>query len=371
MIIAVFTHVVHTKSDKEYFGYGPYVKEMNLWFQNVSEVILVAPLQSGKPDKIDIAYQTPQLTFTAIPTLYFKSLKHFFKSIFLLPKMFFTIFRAMQKADHIHLRCPGNIGLLGCLVQIFFPKKKKSAKYAGNWDPNAKQPWSYRLQKYILSHTFLTKNMQVLVYGEWEHQSQNIKPFFTATYRESDKIEVPQRTFETIRFIFAGTLSAGKRPMYAVEIVQQLFRKGYPVQLDLYGEGTERALLENYIETNNLKNQVILHGNQNEITVRNAYQNVHFLLLPSKSEGWPKVVAEAMFWGCIPVATPVSCVSNMLENGQRGVLLTLNLQTDIEQIEVILHNQEKFNQMSQLAKNWSQFYTLDLFEKEIQKVISV
>ena len=36
----------------------------------------------------------------------------------------------------------------------------------------------------ILSNTFLTKNMQVLVYGEWEGSSKNVKSFFTATYSE-------------------------------------------------------------------------------------------------------------------------------------------------------------------------------------------
>ena len=70
------------------------------------------------------------------------------------------------------------MGLIGAIVNILFPNKQKTAKYAGNWDPKSKQPWSYRLQKWILSNTFLTKNMQVLVYGEWPNQTKNIKPFF-------------------------------------------------------------------------------------------------------------------------------------------------------------------------------------------------
>jgi hypothetical protein len=43
----------------------------------------------------------------------------------------------MRVADHIHLRCPSNIG---CWVACSnsFPKTPKSAKYAGNWDPKLK-----------------------------------------------------------------------------------------------------------------------------------------------------------------------------------------------------------------------------------------
>jgi len=81
----------------------------------------------------------------------------FFNSIKSIPLLIYNIlalFYAVFKADAIHLRCPGNVGLLGCIVQLFFPFKKKTAKYAGNWDPKSKQPWSYKLQKWILSNTF-------------------------------------------------------------------------------------------------------------------------------------------------------------------------------------------------------------------------
>src|SRR5690606_34200508 len=47
----------------------------------------------------------------------------------------------------------------------------------------------------------------------------------------------------------------------------------------------------------------------------------HFLILASKSEGWPKAVAEAMFFGCILIVTPVSCVPWMLNYGSRGILI--------------------------------------------------
>src|SRR5690606_10230208 len=111
---------------------------------------------------------------------------------------------------------------------------------------------------------------------------------------------------------------------------EELSKKGINVQLQILGEGTERHILEHYITENNLQDFVSLKGNQSKETVKSAYQNSHFLVLPSKSEGWPKVVGEAMFWGCLPVATEVSCVANMIEN--RGILLTMNLEKDIENI---------------------------------------
>jgi hypothetical protein len=66
------------------------------------------------------------------------------------------------------LRCPGTIGLLTCLIQVLFPKKSKTAKDAGNWDPKSKQPLSYQIQKWILTTAILTKNIKTLVNDGWK-----------------------------------------------------------------------------------------------------------------------------------------------------------------------------------------------------------
>ncbi|MEP7095679.1 MAG: glycosyltransferase, partial [Flavobacterium sp.] len=100
-----------------------------------------------------------------------------------------------------------------------------------------------------------------------------------------------------------------------------------------------------------------------------AYQKSHFVVLPSKSEGWPKAIAEGMFWGCIPVATKVSCVPFMLNYANRGILLEMNLEKDIDQLEEILGDENIFFTKSKLASNWSQKYTTDVFEDEIKKLL--
>ena len=286
----------------------------------------------------------------------------------------YIIFKAIQKADHIHLRCPGNIGLLAAVVQMFYPNKIKTAKYAGNWDPKSKQPWSYRLQKWILSNTFLTRNMQVLVYGKWENQSKNIKPFFTATYSEKEiqnsevRVQKLEKNSE-IKFLFVGTLSPGKQPLYALQFVHELIKKGYNATIDFYGDGIVRVDLEKYISSNGLEEKAILKGNQSKVEVEKAYKESHFLILPSKSEGWPKVVAEAMFWGCVPIATKISCVPYMLEYGKRGLVIEEDLDKDVSNIQYLIEDENKYQNMSQKAQNWSREYTLEKFETEIKKLL--
>ncbi len=370
MTFCIITHVIHSKKDKLYFAYSPYVNEMNSWIKHFDDVILVAPKENFEINPIHSSYQHTAINFIEINKFNLLTFSAFINSLFSIPKNCWHIFKAMQKADHIHLRCPGNVGLLACFVQILFPKKKKTTKYAGNWDPNSKQPLSYRIQKWILSNEFLTKNMQVLVYGDWQNQTKNIKSFFTATYYEIDKTNVFPRDFgNAIQFIFVGTLSTGKQPLYALQIIEKLIKNGRNANLSFYGEGIEKDNLQNYIAENNLEKFISLKGNINKEDLKIVYQNSHFLILPSKSEGWPKVIAEAMFWGCLPVATKVSCVPIMLDFGGRGVLLTENLTQDVSNLEQQIKDQTTYNLKVKLAIEWSRNYTIDKFESEIKKLI--
>jgi glycosyltransferase involved in cell wall biosynthesis len=381
MVFCIVTHVEHIEHDGSYYAYAPYVNEMNIWGANVNEIVLLAPQTKNTISPIHTFYRNPRISFNEIKEFNLVSVRGILKTFFAIPFNCWVIFWAMRSADHIHLRCPGNIGLLGCFIQVLFPNKKKTAKYAGNWDPKSKQPWTYRLQKWILSNAFLTRNMQVLVYGEWENQSKNIKPFFTATYFESDKRVFKVKSLaQTIHFIFVGTLVKGKNPLYVIQLIEELFKKGYSVHLDVYGEGVERAFLERYILDFNLEKVVELKGNQTKDFVKEGYQNSHFVILPSKSEGWPKAIAEGMFWGCVPIATPVSCVPFMLDFGNRGLLLKMprelgsnwrsNLDEDMQQLEALINNELEFVAKSQKAFNWSAKYTLDVFEEEIKKMIN-
>jgi len=347
----------------------PYVREMNLWIKNVDQVEIVAPLIKEPITTIDASYIHSNLKFNKISAIDFTSALKICRSLFLLPIIFGTIYRACRRADHIHLRCPGNIGLLGCFVQIFFPSKTKTAKYAGNWDPNAKQPSTYKLQRSILSNTSLTKNMSVLVYGNWEKQTNNIKSFFTASFHEKDKQQLTLRDYSAnLKFIFVGGLVPGKCPLFAIKIVEHLNAKDIPCFLDIYGEGPLFEELNRYLHDNNLRSKVVLKGNVTTDILKAALNSVHFSILASKSEGWPKAIAEAMFFGVVPIATAVSCVPDMLGHGQRGIIIEPELEKAVAKIMASIKS-ENLKQMSLNALTWAQEYTLESFESEVKKLL--
>lgn len=369
MKLLIITHTPHTKQENHYFAYGPYVREIQLWEKQVDEILVVAPLVETTPGAIDLPYQSQNITFYKVPAFSVTSIGNTLKTAIQIPGILSKLFKAMKKADHIHLRCPGNMGLLGCVVQILFPKKKKSAKYAGNWDPSAHQPLSYRFQKWILNNPLLTQNMQVMVYGKWANTSKNIQNFFTATYPESKRQNTVKAFNPPFQVLFVGGLTPGKNPLYAVQLIHHLNQKGICITLNLYGEGAERQAIQEYIDTHKLQSNIVLNGNQTGEVVEQAYKNSHFVILASRSEGWPKAIAEAMFWGCVPLATKVSCVPEMLANGERGVLLSKQLESDKEVLQALLKEPTKLQEMSQKAQNWSQQYTLEAFEEKIRGLV--
>jgi glycosyltransferase involved in cell wall biosynthesis len=345
------------------------VKEMNLWLNAGDKMIVVAPMKDNlEIDNIDLAYIYPYIEFIRIPEIEFTSIQKSIISFLKIPMVLIGILKGIILSNHIHLRCPGNIGLIGSFVQILFPWKIKTAKYAGNWDQNSPQPLTYKIQRWLLSNAKLTQNMQVLVYGEWKNQSKNIKPFFTASYWSKDIVPVREKDISgKLKLLFVGSLIPSKNPMLSAQIAKELIDFGKDIELYYYGEGSERKRLEDFILENNLSDSVFIHGNVNSNTLIDAYKDAHFLLFISKSEGWPKVVAESMFWGCVPITTAVSCVPWMLGDGERGYLVNENK----DEILAVIHyiSQKEYTEKSHDAANWSRNFTLDKFEAEIKKLV--
>lgn len=363
----VVTHVRHRKtSDGRLWAYGPYVREMDLWFRNVEQVRLVAPLVDGVPTAIECAYVRSDIEFVSVPAFNFTTMKNLVNACLTLPGIAAVIVAGMQWSDHIHLRCPGNMGLLGAALQILFPLKRKTAKYAGNWDWGSRQPLSYRVQQMLLRNTLLTQNMTALVYGAWPDRTRNILPFFTASFHDDEVEPISPRSLQgELRFIFVGSLTEGKRPLLAVKVVHRLREMGLPACIELLGEGPERWSIEQYTNTHGLASVVTARGNVDRETVKKSLKEAHFLFLLSSSEGWPKAVAEAMFFACLPISTPVSCVPQMLDHGRRGLLSPPNVDEVVDAVSRLSVQPEEYEQQCNAARKWASQFTLEAFEREV------
>ncbi|WP_425639513.1 glycosyltransferase family 4 protein [Algoriphagus yeomjeoni] len=367
----IITCVQHSKANGEYYAYGPYVREMNLWIEKEQSVKVIAPMsQSLIPDKIDMPYVHPAFTFSEVPAYHVQSKQAIIQALKDLPGIIREIYRAMKDAKHIHIRIPGNMGLLAMFIQVLFPQKPKTIKYAGNWDGQSKQPRTYKIQRFIANSTFLTKNAKVLVYGKWPDSTTNVLPFFTASYRENEKEPVNKPSLsDKIRLVFIGALYDGKNPEIGLKLSQLMKKEGLNFEFVYCGDGVMRAELEAQSRALGLQDYVVFKGNVNAETVKSILKQSHFLIFVSETEGWPKAVAEAMFWGCIPFTSRVSCVPQMVgEKRERGVLVSKDPQEIFEKLKTLLADIKELERMRADAISWARKYTLESFQTEIEEL---
>jgi len=282
MNFLILSHVHHVKKGGRFFAYGPYVREMNIWTKFFTSVTILAPLsQDREINPIEIAYEHNNIRFIPVKEINLTSWKGRFQTLVSLPGIIAKIISAMRSTDHIHLRCPGNMGLLGAILQYFFPSKNKTAKYAGNWDPESTQPYTYKLQKKLISNPGFAKKMKVLVYGEWPHQSQNIVPFFTFSYSENEPqigFREPLSSENKLQLLFVGALVYGKNPLMAAEVARILKAQNLNFKLTFCGEGDQMEPLRQFAKENNLTEEVELCGNLPSEALKEKYKTSHFLI---------------------------------------------------------------------------------------------
>jgi glycosyltransferase involved in cell wall biosynthesis len=90
------------------------------------------------------------------------------------------------------------------------------------------------------------------------------------------------------------------------------------VQLDIVGDGAERAALERIAAS--ASNTFTLHGRLDPCDVARRCQTADVLVLPSRGEGAPLVVMEAMASGLPVLATPVGGIPELIKHGNNGWL---------------------------------------------------
>jgi glycosyltransferase involved in cell wall biosynthesis len=87
--------------------------------------------------------------------------------------------------------------------------------------------------------------------------------------------------------------------------------------LTLYGNGPNREILEHLVATFKLQDRVSFAG---YVAVDKVWRENHILLMPSRYEGMPLTIVEAMFCGRPVVATDVGGNSELIEDGRTGFL---------------------------------------------------
>ena len=122
------------------------------------------------------------------------------------------------------------------------------------------------------------------------------------------------------------------------------------IKLIILGEGKERKNLEKLIDELDLKNQVLLCGVVDNPFIYMKYAN--FFILPSKSEGFPIVLLEALACGIPVIATNCETgPSEIIENEKNGLLIPVEDEEALkDKMEKLFYDNELYMKLKTNAR---------------------
>jgi glycosyltransferase involved in cell wall biosynthesis len=122
-----------------------------------------------------------------------------------------------------------------------------------------------------------------------------------------------------ILLLSVGRLVYQKAHEYLVAAMPAVLKENPNVKVGVCGDGVLRADLERQIQSLGLEKQINLLGMQADVTKYLAAADV--FVLPSRWEGLPIALLEAMSAGLPVIATRVEGVDEVVEEGMHGILV--------------------------------------------------
>jgi glycosyltransferase involved in cell wall biosynthesis len=122
-----------------------------------------------------------------------------------------------------------------------------------------------------------------------------------------------------LRILFVGDLIRVKGVDLIGPALSRLRDTGH-FQLDIVGEGDMRATIEESLQASCDSEEVRFHGALPSADVFERMRAADVLVLPSRREGLPNVLLEAMANGCAIVASRAGGIPEVVAHGENGLL---------------------------------------------------
>lgn len=323
MKFLIISHTPHYLDHETIKGWGATVREIDYLASLFDEVVHIAPLHKGSVPQSSIPYKAENIHLRVVHPAGGNSIWHKLGILLKIPEYVATIRQEIANADIVHIRAPANISLVATLLlTLSNSPQKRWIKYAGNWKPDKPDAWSSRFQRWWLRRGW--HRGFVTVNGQWPGDPDFVRSFVNPCLTHAQLMQ-GQRAAEQkaltvpINIVFVGRIETAKGVGRILDIAAQLRSAGVEFRLDLIGDGPERKAFEASAREKGLFDCTHFHGWLPRDQIDVFYEKAHFILFPSSaSEGWPKVLSEAMAYGAVPIASNVSSIPQYLTQFETG-----------------------------------------------------
>jgi glycosyltransferase involved in cell wall biosynthesis len=348
-----------------FFGFPSVVNELNALKHNFSKVTWIAYVAGDKKQKEICIPVDPTFELKLIKVQSGKRISQKLHYLIVLPVLLSTIFKEMMRHDVIHTRGPSFPVLLALVLAPFFSKKLWWNKYGGDWtEKNA--PKTYLWQRHKLKKFLKSK---VTIIGDFESKSAHILNFENPSFwtHEVPKINPKRKAdFKIVRLVFVGRLTKEKGfDMFMDALSFAQTKNNYEV--DIIGDG---CLFEVYSRKFKQDKRFKFHGFRNKDFIFETLKSSHFLVLPSKSEGFPKVVSEGFAYGVVPIVSNLSAIPKYIQTGVNGFLWDGAFDSLVQLlVEVLSLNECEYLKLSNMAFDSAYCFSFERFVHRVETEI--
>jgi len=334
LIISHTNHYVNTNNTL--VGWGPTVTEINELAPHFDTIYHIAFFFEKEPPPSALPYNQSNIEFIPIKPSGGPRIGSKFSILINAPNVLSKVKRTLKKVDAFQLRCPIGMGVYLIPYLTYFSRTKGWYKYAGNWN-QSNAPLGYRLQRYLLSKQRRT----ITINGVWPEQPKHSlsfeNPCLTKEERKIGLELIQKKSFKKpYTFCFVGRLENEKGVQRILDAFKSIsWNKDQYTTIHFVGDSNTRPQYEQFASNHNIRAN--FHGFLSRGEVFELFKHSDFLLLPSTaSEGFPKVIAEAMNFGCIPVVSSVSSISQYITKNQGFVLDDTSAEGLKEKLQAIM-----------------------------------
>ena len=168
-------------------------------------------------------------------------------------------------------------------------------------------------------------------------------------------------------FISVGTVFPQKGFDRLLKVHQRLLHEGFPHLVKILGDGYDFENIKNLISELQITETVEMTGFTDNPYP--AVKNADFYILSSRYEGFPTVLFEAVTLKKNIIATEVSGVREILENGKLGLIVENSEEGIYEGMKKALTHPESFDVYGETLKTYSMPFTLENSVNSIVQII--
>ena len=373
MKLVVISHKVAWPASPSLSGYatdGGFPMQMRALSQLFDETCLCLPVRPVASRGGDVPLEGPSLSVMPMREPWGAG---FARKLLLLPWLLVhlpLLLRQIAAADVVHTPIPGDVGTLGWLLALML-RKRVFVRHCGNW-LNPQTP-AERLWRWLMETTAGPEKVMLATGGADAPPSpknEHVRWIFSSSVTAAEIAalgrpkELQPKCRRRLAIVCRQDVEKGTGVV--LEALARLNSRLPHLSLDVVGEGPALAGFRAQAEALGIASIVRFHGRLNHEGVLEVLQGADLFCYPTRaSEGFPKVVLEALACGVPVIATPVSVLPSLLRSGG-GILLKTPDPTELsEAVARLLDQPDLYALRSRQAVDIARGFSLEAWRDRI------